>query len=131
MDFAFLVVVIAPQAQALRLRTPATQTSLHPGSPSTTTPTNSNPQPFEDLLEDPEYDQLSDRDELEANLRDLIQDLATVRSRAMAADFSEGRLETFVGSPQKELAGTQNQYVSYQVTTKVGPRIAAGRLRAE
>jgi sorting nexin-4 len=37
----------------------------------------------------------------------------------MAADFSEGRLETFVGSPQKELAGTQNQYVSYQVTTKV------------
>jgi hypothetical protein len=37
----------------------------------------------------------------------------------MAEDFSEGRLETFVGSPQKELAGTQNAYVSYLVTTKV------------
>jgi hypothetical protein len=37
----------------------------------------------------------------------------------MAADFSEGRLETVVGSPQKELAGTQNAYVSYLVTTKV------------
>jgi sorting nexin-4 len=37
----------------------------------------------------------------------------------MAADFSEGRLETIVGSPQKELAGTQNAYVSYLVTTKV------------
>ena len=39
----------------------------------------------------------------------------------MAADFSEGRLETFVGSPQKELAGTQNAYFSYLVTTKVSP----------
>ena len=54
---------------------------------------------------------------------------------AMAEDFSEGRygfrlpsstpnadktsLETLVGSPQKELAGTQNAYVSYLVTTKV------------
>lgn len=37
----------------------------------------------------------------------------------MAEDFSEGRLETSVGSPQKELAGTQNAYVSYLVTTKV------------
>ncbi|KAF1360410.1 Phox-like protein [Lizonia empirigonia] len=36
----------------------------------------------------------------------------------MAEDFSEGRLETSVGSPQKELAGTQNAYVSYLVTTK-------------
>jgi hypothetical protein len=40
-------------------------------------------------------------------------------ARAMAEDFSEGRLETLVGSPQKELAGTQNAYVSYLVTTKV------------
>jgi hypothetical protein len=38
---------------------------------------------------------------------------------AMAEDFSEGRLETLVGSPQKELAGTQNAFVSYLVTTKV------------
>ncbi|KAL6711801.1 intercellular trafficking and secretion [Coniothyrium glycines] len=36
----------------------------------------------------------------------------------MADDFSEGRLETLVNSPQKELSGTQNQYVSYLVTTK-------------
>jgi hypothetical protein len=57
---------------------------------------------------------------------DVAQDLHTIRqtpsaldARAMAEDFSEGRLETFVGSPQKELAGTQNAYVSYLVTTKV------------
>jgi hypothetical protein len=49
-----------------------------------------------------------------------IQDTPpTLNARAMAEDFSEGRLETFVGSPQKELAGTQNAYVSYLVTTKV------------
>ncbi|KAF2118361.1 hypothetical protein BDV96DRAFT_488309 [Lophiotrema nucula] len=36
----------------------------------------------------------------------------------MAADFSEGRLETIVGSPQKELSGTKDAYVSYLVTTK-------------
>jgi hypothetical protein len=39
---------------------------------------------------------------------------------AMAADFSEGRLETLVDTPQKELAGTKDAYVSYLVTTKVG-----------
>lgn len=38
----------------------------------------------------------------------------------MADDFSEGRLETFVGTPQKELPGTKDAYVSYLVTTKVG-----------
>jgi sorting nexin-4 len=38
----------------------------------------------------------------------------------MAEDFSEGKLETIVDSPQKENAGTQTQYVSYQITTKVG-----------
>jgi len=49
-----------------------------------------------------------------------IQDTpSALNARAMAEDFSEGRLETFVGSPQKELAGTQNAYVSYLVTTKV------------
>ncbi|KAF9736016.1 intercellular trafficking and secretion [Paraphaeosphaeria minitans] len=36
----------------------------------------------------------------------------------MAADFSEGRLETFVDTPQKELPGTKDAYVSYLVTTK-------------
>jgi hypothetical protein len=39
----------------------------------------------------------------------------------MAADFSEGRLETIVGTPQKELPGTKDAYVSYLVTTKVNP----------
>ncbi|KAI8940083.1 intercellular trafficking and secretion [Plenodomus lindquistii] len=88
-----------------------------PDSPSTK-PTIKPPPPYEDILEDPEYDQISDREELEQDRLLFIRDPITVRSRAMAADFSEGRLETFVGSPQKELAGTQNQYVSYQVTTK-------------
>lgn len=37
----------------------------------------------------------------------------------MAADFSEGSLETVVGNPQKELPGTKDQYISYQITTKV------------
>ena len=73
---------------------------------------------------------------------DVEQDSALARATwpapnapAMAEDFSEGRygfrlpsstpntdktsLETLVGSPQKELAGTQNAYVSYLVTTKV------------
>ncbi|KAF2468232.1 Phox-like protein [Lindgomyces ingoldianus] len=36
----------------------------------------------------------------------------------MAADFSEGRLECSVGKPIKELPGTKDAYVSYQVTTK-------------
>ncbi|KAF2662923.1 Phox-like protein [Lophiostoma macrostomum CBS 122681] len=36
----------------------------------------------------------------------------------MTAEFSEGRLETFVGKPQKELPGTKDAYVSYLVTTK-------------
>ncbi|KAJ4382926.1 intercellular trafficking and secretion [Didymella sp. IMI 355093] len=49
----------------------------------------------------------------------IVQDSpSALDARAMAEDFSEGRLETFVGSPQKELAGTQNAYVSYLVTTK-------------
>ena len=38
----------------------------------------------------------------------------------MAEDFSEGRLETLVNQPQKELPGTKDAYVSYLVTTKVG-----------
>jgi sorting nexin-4 len=64
--------------------------------------------------------------ELSDDWLDVAQDPHTIQdspsaldARAMAEDFSEGRLETFVGSPQKELAGTQNAYVSYLVTTKV------------
>jgi hypothetical protein len=61
--------------------------------------------------------------------RVVIQELVTrpaSRAKAprptpsMADDFSEGRLETFVGTPQKELPGTKDAYVSYLVTTKVG-----------
>jgi sorting nexin-4 len=52
-------------------------------------------------------------------------DPLSIRRRAMAEDFSEGKLETLVDSPQKENAGTQTQYVSYQVTTKVGTMDAA------
>ena len=60
---------------------------------------------------------------------DRIEDLYAIRDnspldirRAMADDFREGRLETFVGQPQKELPGTKDAYVSYLVTTKVGTR---------
>ena len=76
--------------------------------------------PFDDINDDSDFDQLSDLCELEESRLLLIHHPGAARRRAMAADFSEGRLETFVGNPLKELAGTQNQYVSYQVITKVG-----------
>jgi hypothetical protein len=75
---------------------------------------------FEDILDDPEYDQISDRADIVEEEALWRGDPATVRRRAMAEDFSEGKLETVVDSPQKENAGTQTQYVSYQITTKVG-----------
>lgn len=75
---------------------------------------------FEDILDEPEYDRLSDLEELLECCLTHLRHPAAPRRRAMTTDFSEGRLETFVGSPQKELPGTQNQYVSYLVTTKVG-----------
>jgi sorting nexin-4 len=93
---------------------------IPPSSPPS--PTSSQPR-FDDLIDDPGYDQLSDIADLEEERLCYIRDPTAIRRRAMADDFSEGRLETFVGHPQKELAGTQNQYVSYQVTTKVGTRI--------
>lgn len=76
--------------------------------------------PFEDVLDEPDYDRLSDLEELKQCCLIRPRHPTAPRRRAMATDFSEGRLETFVGSPQKELPGTQNQYVSYLVTTKVG-----------
>jgi sorting nexin-4 len=95
-------------------------------SSSATRPKPASPQhQFDNLLDEPEYDRISDFEELESSRLVYIGDPETVRRRAMAADFSEGRLETFVGSPQKELPGTQNQYVSYQVTTKVGAEYIA------
>lgn len=77
---------------------------------------------LEDVLDDPEYDQISDRAEVEEEEACWRRDPLALRRRAMAEDFSEGKLETVVDSPQKENAGTQTQYVSYQVTTKVGRR---------
>ncbi|KAH4259517.1 hypothetical protein HBI04_043830 [Parastagonospora nodorum] len=83
----------------------------------TCTPTTSEPD-LEDVLDDPEYDQISDRDDLAEDEACFRRELTAVRRRAMAEDFSEGKLETIVDSPQKENAGTQTQYVSYQITTK-------------
>lgn len=99
---------VRPAAQA----TPST-----PSTPSTPTASEG----LDGVLDDPgsEFDQIPDREEvIEGEAVERGEPLA-VRRHAMAADFSEGKLETLVDSPQKELAGTQNQYVSYQVTTKV------------
>lgn len=41
---------------------------------------------------------------------------------AAMEDFSEGRLETTVDTPVKELPGTKDAYVSYLVSTKVSPQ---------
>jgi hypothetical protein len=93
--------------------------------PSSPTPPTTSLQPtFDEAVHDPEYDRISDIEELEKSRLLFIHDPEAVCREAMAADFSEGRLETFVGNPQKELAGTPNQYVSYQVITKVGPGVA-------
>ena len=103
-----------------------------PASPAPGSPTPSSEPPFAASLYDLDFDNISDRDEIVKKYRHYKTELAAVRTRAMAADFSEGRLETFVGSPLKELAGTQNQYVSYQVTTKVstndGSHVANAKL---
>jgi sorting nexin-4 len=115
--------------ERVRHRAPALENGANAGSSTDVTdntPSSTRPQPaspqhqFDDIFDDPEYDQISDIVELKKKHLIYIRDPEAVRRHAMAADFSEGRLETFVGSPQKELAGTQNQYVSYQVTTKVG-----------
>ena len=90
--------------------------------PSATTTPSLQPL-FTELLSDQDFDHISDSEELVEDYLYSTGDPLAVRRRAMAADFSEGRLETFVGSPMKELAGTQNQYVSYQVTTKVSKRL--------
>ena len=101
---------------------PACSTDVTDTPPSSPTPlpTASPQHPFDDIYDDSDYDQLNDVCELEESALLRTRHPGAVRRRAMAADFSEGRLETFVGNPLKELAGTQNQYVSYQVITKVG-----------
>jgi hypothetical protein len=87
-------------------------------APTPDTPTTSELD-LEDILDDPEYDQISDRKEVIESEACWRGDPIVIRRRAMAEDFSEGKLETLVDSPQKENAGTQTQYVSYQITTKV------------
>lgn len=112
-------------------RRPASPTDVTDTPPSSPAPEPEAPQaaspraPFAPLPDEPDYDRLSDLDELNQSYLVFARDPPAVRRRAMAGDFSEGRLETFVGSPQKELAGTQNQYVSYLVTTKVGSPVCS------
>lgn len=76
--------------------------------------------PLEDIFDDSDFDHISDRAEVIQGEACWRGDPLAIRRRAMADDFSEGKLETVVDSPQKENAGTQTQYVSYQITTKVG-----------
>lgn len=71
--------------------------------------------------EELDFDFLDDLEDVQQESRFIALDpQAVLLLRTMAADFSEGRLETFVGKPQKELPGTKDAYVSYLVTTKVG-----------
>ena len=70
---------------------------------------------------DADFDLVDDFDDFSLDFNFIDADpRAVLVPRSMAADFSEGRLETFVGKPQKELPGTKDAYVSYLVTTKVG-----------
>jgi sorting nexin-4 len=80
---------------------------------------------LEDTRDDRDYDRIYDCEEVIESEACWQGDPLSIRRRAMAEDFSEGKLETLVDSPQKENAGTQTQYVSYQVTTKVGTMDAA------
>lgn len=94
---------------------PADVTASTPPTPSSTL----DPANFEIIWADSTSEHSDDWSDI-AQDSHTIQDTSSAPDvRAMAEDFSEGRLETFVGSPQKELAGTQNAYVSYLVTTKV------------
>jgi sorting nexin-4 len=96
--------------------------STHGSPPSTPTTFELD---FEDASNESDFDQISDREEKVADEACWRGDPIAVRRRAMAEDFSEGKLETLVDSPQKENAGTQTQYVSYQITTKVGTQCEA------
>lgn len=108
---------VPPAREGLAWSSSSDVTSSTPSTPPTqTTPELS----LQDVLDDPEYDRISDRSQVEEEEACWRRDPTAVRRRAMAEDFSEGKLETVVDSPQKENAGTQTQYVSYQITTKVG-----------
>ncbi|KAF2270688.1 hypothetical protein CC78DRAFT_139059 [Lojkania enalia] len=84
------------------------------GSPDSTPPTTLAP----DILDDLEYDTLEDFASPTAQSAFLASGLLRDLFVGMAADFTEGRLETTVSHPQKELSGTKDAYVSYLVTTK-------------
>lgn len=112
---------VPPQREALA-------PSVNPGDVTHSSRCSTPPTPaasellLDDVLDDPEFDQISDCEEIIEGEACWRGDPLAIRRRAMADDFSEGRLETVVDSPQKENAGTQTQYVSYQITTKVGIR---------
>jgi hypothetical protein len=108
-------------------------TSLTPTS--TTTSLTQNLTTFEDIWSDSAPKLSDDWSDVEHDSHIARAAWPAPNAPAMAEDFSEGRygfrlpsstpnadktsLETLVGSPQKELAGTQNAFVSYLVTTKV------------
>jgi hypothetical protein len=92
-------------------------TSLTPTS--TTTSLTQNLTTFEDIWSDSASKLSDDWSDVEHDSHIARAAWPAPNAPAMAEDFSEGRLETLVGSPQKELAGTQNAFVSYLVTTKV------------
>ena len=128
-DFEAMYERIRPRAPALEGANAGCPTDVtSPNSPTQPKPASPH-HPFDDLLDEPEYDQISDIEELEKDHLIYIRDPEAVRRRAMAADFSEGRLETSVGHPQKENAGTPTQYVSYQVTTRVGTQCVTSLYR--
>ena len=100
---------------------PAIQTSpaLAPASTLPTPRSTLDPANFEVIWADSASEHSDDWSDIAEDARTLRNTPSALDARAMAEDFSEGRLETFVGGPQKELAGTQNAYVSYLVSTKV------------
>lgn len=69
--------------------------------------------------EEPEFDLLEDLEHIQHDFGPNWLGSRAIAELRMAEDFSEGRLETLVGKPQKELPGTKDAYVSYLVTTKV------------
>lgn len=103
------------QGSANERRPSRSDSDVTPGLSPTATP------PDSPTASDDEYDILQSLRE-NSDFRDegVIVDSIHLPRGQMAADFSEGRLETIVGKPQKELAGTKDAYVSFLVTTKVG-----------
>ncbi|KAF2869306.1 hypothetical protein BDV95DRAFT_577027 [Massariosphaeria phaeospora] len=113
----------AKMYEAIRVRAPSGSSSnrdVTPAHLTASTPTTAQTASDTSALshDDDEYDTLEDSEDTEKLDRTSEHDRCGILAHRMAADFSEGRLETFVGKPQKELPGTKDAYVSYQVTTK-------------